>query len=414
MKNNTTMKKVFTFLALVAVFMSCFATPAFAAGYKYDEPYGFAYKDDITSYIHVDYYAVDKKEKSYVIADGVELRGSTLYTEKTDRLLMKNLKKSSVSNPSVAFDTAGRLYILMSDGTVRRMDNSRCTTYSVATNIKKVTSFILNDDDLIAKVQTSSTKKSVSDLTFKGNYKISDDSIVEDLPNEGNYVQTRARGDGGVIYEAFKDNKSVLKIHCYNSNVWLETYQKLLSSTCRGAKFVGFSRQYDSVLLDQDGTLYLFQYKKYDTPCVISLQEKVLGYERDSSGFIYSVETDHSVYLLDNLFKDKLPKKITYVANDTQNSIAYSGKEVVGTLEKSKDKLYWNDTAMSNSKSPTYFGITADGDPVWISGGNLYFYDGRNIVLGKEKVTRIQYATNGCAESYIVGGGKPKPISELF
>lgn len=410
------MKKIIRKIPLIALalimVMNMFCTTAFAAGYQYDEPYGFLFTDDNTGYWHVQYYELDKKN-TFVVSDGVELRKSTLYTEVTNKRLMDSVSAPSEAYPTVAYDRSGRLYVITKDGSVRRMDASTCTTYSVAKDVKGKY-FVLNEDDLAIKVKTSSKTITLSDLSFKGSYSIVDGSEVT-TPSKGNKIETQARGDGGVIYNAYKDGKVILKVQCKDSNVWLETYSKLLSDTCVGAKFVGFSCNYAALLLDTDGTLYCFPYGQYDRAQTISLQEKVIKYNKDSSGFIYSVETDRSTYLFDKLFNDKVSsQKITYVSNNVKTgSIAYLDTKVVGTLSLADGSLKWNGSKLNHSKSPSYFGIMSNGNPVWISGGDLYCYDGRNIVCGKSNVTRLQYAANGCAESYFIGSTKHQ-LTDVF
>ena len=61
---------------------------------------------------------------------------------------------------------------------------------------------------------------------------------------------------------------------------------------------------------------------------------------------------------------------------------------------------------LAQSYKPTYFGITENGNAVWINNENdLYYlnYESNTIYLVKRDVTRLRYDTDGFVYQYKVG-----------
>ena len=205
----------------------------------------------------------------------------------------------------------------------------------------------------------------------------------------------------------------IISIACKNANVWVETEQLLLSETCVGAKFVGYSHDYFTILYDQDGTVYAFAYGDYDRAIPISLGEEIMSYKKDSKGFIESITTSRKTYNLDDLLDEYgddfiwMNSNIEYVENSTSKSVAYDeDDDVVATLRKSGNYLYFDDTRMSNSYNVTYLGITEQGSAVWINNNkDLYYYDSvtETVKFAKGNVTRLRYDNDGFAYQYTVG-----------
>ena len=413
------MKKATKFFgSVVLIFVlavALFSIPAMAAetaGYRYETPYGFTYEDYASHKTHAVYYTYNSKDDTYdetfeVIQD---VNGS-LYVGWTEKLLMK----SGIVNKdeAIGFDNSGRFYAITTNGRVRRMKNPTVGTY-FETNEIRAQELVFDSDDMVVGVKTGNKIIKINDLSFVKEVEIATGNNVS---KDGNYVTINARGDGGIIYKAYYQKKEILTIHCKSSNVWLKQENILLSDTCVGAKFVGFSTNYEPILLNTDGTMFLFPYKDYKHPFTIVLAEKVLSYNRDDHGFVYSIRTEKATYLVDELFKAKVPEQkpgndstskntyITYVANAGSNAVAYKGAEVYGVLKRENSHLYWNNMKLANSKGSIMFGIAADGKPYWTQDQTLYLWNGKEVQYVTSKVTEFSTSStgNGVLEAYKAG-----------
>jgi hypothetical protein len=392
------MKKISAILLTIVMMISA-TVPVFAKVVK-DDPYGFIWLDEKEDIFFIQYYEYNEKETAYEITDYVYVVDGTKLYDKNGKQIETILEMTDTANPTVVFDEAGELYFLLSKTSVGNMEESTDKTYSKAT-ISSVKNFTVDNDTL----GTKAGSKNLSSLSFSGNHSRVTSSDTG-TTKSGDYVLTYAyNGDPlKTAYDAYKDDELVLTVYCKNSNVWNETHKKLLSDTCVGAKFVGFSSEYSIILYDLDGTLYYFLYDEYDRAYTISLGEEIMYFTRDEDGFIKSITTSKKTYELDAII-DEHSTSATYVENSSIKSVAYDEDDkAVATLKKSSNYLYWNDSKLNKSYKPTYFGITEEGLPVWInSSGNLYYYNGNTETLIESEVTRIQYDSDGFAYRYYIG-----------
>lgn len=395
------------FLALIMVITM--TTPAFAAGGKTD-PYGFVWLDETTDIWYFQYYVYDRSERSYVIKDNAFLDGDHLF-DADGNLISSSVREmdddqDEATSPTVTFFD-GKLYFINENGKVCRMSSSTSETYSMSTSISNAKSFVLDANDLGYKVSS----KKLSTLSFSGTHKR--DNSTSNAPSttpdkKGNYVISYAvNGDPSKIaYDAYLDSKLLISVYCKNSNVWVETEQLLISETCVGAKFVGYSHDYYTILYDLDGTVYAFAHDNFNKALPISLGEEIMSYKKDENGFVESITTSRKTYNLDNLLKeygyDDSAYDISYVKNTSTKSTGYSAYDKsVAVLKKNNNYLYWNDNRLSNSYRSTYLGITEEGYPVWINNdGDLYYYNGNKSKLIKENVTLLRYDIDGFAYEY--------------
>lgn len=407
--------KIFAIL-LVAVMMCATAVPAFAATVKTD-PYGFIWEDEYEDVWVIQYYEYSRGD-GYTITDYVTLDGTKLYDRDGD--LITTIKSmSKASQPTVVFDDDGELYFLISNTSVGHMDESDDSKYEKA-SISSSSYFTMDKNELGTKVGS----KNLSSLSFSGSYSRSTDKNNSSNNNsstgkKGDYVHTYAyNGDyEKTAYDAYYDSELLLSVYCKGSNVWLETEELLLSDTCVGAKFVGYSTEYSIILYDLDGTVYYFLYDEYDRAYTISLGEEILYYTRDDDGFIKSITTTRKTYELDTLideddFKDRddddddnIYSNMSSVTNTSSKSTAYkSSSKVVATLSKSSNYLYYEGEKLDESYKATYFGFTEDGYPVWINNsGELWYYNGSREREIEDNVTRLQYDNYGFVYRYYIG-----------
>lgn len=405
-------------MMLVLVCMFSFTIPAYAASGVKDDPYGYTYVDDNSGIWYFQYYRSPKGNGVYSVADFAYLDGNTLY-DANQKVIAKNVRGMS-NNPSL--DTAptvafynGNLYFLTTKGELCKMTTSTATTYSKSKTAPSAKTFTLDADGLGYKVGSSK----LSSMSFSGSY--NRDSSTSGGNNSGtnnktgNYVKTYTTpGDPlRVCYDAYRDDKVIISVACKNANVWLETESILLSETCVGAKFVGYSHDYFTIMYDQDGSVYAFPYGNYEKALPISLGEEIMSYKKDENGFVESITTSKKTYNLDKLLAEYnydeyvWINKLDYVVNSTSKSVVYdeSGNALV-SLKKSNNYLYFGDTKLSKSYKPTYFGFTDDGYPVWInSDSDLYYYNPITKVIRNLKldVTRLRFDENGFVYQYSIG-----------
>lgn len=416
-------------MLLIAVMTMLSAVPAFARVVK-DDPYGFTWLDESEDIWYFQYYEFDDSEDAYEVTDYAYLEGNKLY-DKKGKLIVSNvyaMDDDPNANATVAFYNE-KLYFINKAGEVCRMDSSTSSNYSKSTKVSNVKYFTLDADGLGSRV----SNYYLSNLSFSGSYSrgTSSGSPGSGTPDkEGEYVLTYAyNGDPlKTAYDAYYDDELLISIYCKGSNVWVETEDLLLSDTCVGAKFVGYSRGYFTILYDLDGTMYCFAYDDFDTALPISFNEEIKSYTKDDDGFIESITTTRTTYDLEDLIEDYgydeyefdpddrdddddddddiiIEDDIDSVKNSTSKSVAYrKTNKVVATLEKSNNYLYWEDEKLENSYKPTYFGITEGGYPVWINNDDeLYYFNGRKEKLIEEDVTLIRYDNDGFAYQYKIG-----------
>lgn len=414
-------RKLFTKLAsimLVLVCMFTVATPAFAASGVKDDPYGYTWLDETTGIWYFQYYRSPNSNGVYSVADYAYLDGNTLYDANSE-VIHKNVRAmdddpSLDTKPTVAFYT-GRLYFLTTNGELCKLNTSKSTEYSKSTVAPSAKYFTLDADGFISQVGS----KKMGSFIFNGSYKRGTTSSgnVPDNPTvkSDDFVLTYAYpGDPlKVCYDAYRDDKVLLTVYCKDANVWLETEQILLSETCVGAKFVGFSHDYFIILYDQDGTVYAFAEGNYNRALPISLGEEIKSYKKDANGFVESITTSKKTYNLDELLEEYdyddfiWMNNLEYVKNSTSKSVAYDeDDDVLVTLKKSNNYLYFGDVKMAQSYKPTYFGITESGNAVWINNeSDLYYFDQNSnaIYLVKRDVNRLRYDRNGFVYQYTIG-----------
>ena len=419
-------------LILVIVTLFSLSIPAFAAtNVAKDMPYGYNWLDE-TSPDNVWYFQYYSKAggKIYSVVDYTYLIGNTLY-DKDGKVISKSVRAMAKNpeldtKPTVGFSNDGSLYFLTTGGELCKMTASTknpaasvSEKYSKYKSTVKTKYFTLDDDALAIKIGS----KELTSLSFSGSYSRNDSSSSDDSGNgssttkKGNYVVTHAAtGDPlKVCYDAYKDDKLIITVGCKNANVWVETEQLLLSETCVGAKFVGFSTNYHTILYDQDGTVYAFAYGNYKRALPISLGEEIKSYKKDSNGFIKSIKTTGGTYVLDTLLSEYddddyvwMFGDINKVKNSTSKSVAYSAdKEVLIKLtKKSNNYLYFNGEKLSKSKKPIYFGITKTGCAIWVnSSGKLYYFNpaDNSVNYVRANITRLRYDNNGFAYQYVIG-----------
>ena len=405
-----------TSLVLVLACMFSISTTAFAASGVKDDPYGYTWLDENSDIWYFQYYRAPDGDNVYSVVDYAYLKGNTLY-DSNSKIISKSVRAMDdnpnlYAKPTVAYYD-GKLYFLTTNNELCKMDSSTSKKYSKATSTPSAKYFTLDADGLGYQVGS----KKLSSFGFTGSYNRADASGNNSNQTEtkGNYIRTYAYpGDPlKVCYDAYKNDKIILSVYCKNANVWCESHQTLLSDTCVGAKFVGFSTNYDTILYDQDGTVYAFAFGNYEKAYPISLGEEIMSYKKDANGFVESITTSRNTYLLRDLlekyaYEDYLwADHIEYVENSTNKSIAYNiNDDELVTLKKNNLYLHFEDVKLAHSYNSTYFGITSSGNAVWInSKSDMYYFDheSNTIYFVNHNVTRFRYDSDGFVYQYKIG-----------
>lgn len=407
-----------TSIMLVLICMFSFSLPAYAASGVKNDPYGYTYVDDDTGIWYFQYYQSPKNNGVYTAVDVAYLIGNTLY-DMNSKVIAKNVRGMSNTpsldtTPTVAFYN-GNLYYLTTSGELCKMATSTATTYSKSKTAPSAKTFTLDADGLGYKVGSSK----LSGMSFSGSFNRGSTTPGGSAPGTniktGNFVKTRTSPNDPlrICYDAYRDGEMIISIACKNANVWLETEQILLSETCVGAKFVGYSHDYFTIMYDQDGSVYAFPYGNYEVALPISLGEEIMSYKKDDNGFVESITTSKKTYNLDKLLEEynydeyAWISKLNYAVNSTSKSVVYDEYgEALVTLNKSSNYLYYDGTKLSMSYKPTYFGFTDEGYPIWINSENdLYYYNPVTKVIRNLKldVTRLRFDDNGFVYQYSIG-----------
>lgn len=376
------------------------ATVAEAATYM---PYVHQWVDSNTGLTHVQYYDYTAKTNEYQIADRITIKGNTLY-DMSGLLIMNDVATYTKNKPTVTFRADG-MYVISTTGEVRRMENSLKNTYSVA-QFSGASYFTLDNDDLGDCVVGSTTQK-ISALSFSGSYSRPNDVSV----TTGSYVKKYAVGGNAekIGYQAFFKNQLKVTTTCYNSKVFVEQFNKVLTNTCKGGKFVGYTTEYSEYVYDLNGTLYEYRYEDgYSTKKAIIKDEIVYYYEFTDQGFISKVITDKGSHGVSTVIKEPKKKnsnKVTKVKNFTNKAMAYNGKDLIGTLAVKSGRLYWNDSKLAKSISATNFGISKKGTPIWLTSGKKgYYFNGTSTKSISGKITSLKCDSEGRIIKYKSNG----------
>ncbi len=258
-------------------------------------PYGFVWQDDNTSDWNIQYYTYNYNDGGYMISDRVVLSGTKLYDKNGDEIVSNVETFSNEKKPTVIFKDS-KLYFILSDGTIGKMTSSTSSNYSVTTVKYNNGYFTLDDNDIGESVRTTNSKStSLNNLSFKSTKRRVDGGTISNSSSSNdnrskNRVDMYSYDDDRIAYEAFKNGRSVHLVICKDHNVWSEKNQKLISDSCVGAKFVGFTREYTTVLYSNAGYLYYYldNDTNYASPKKVRVGE-ILEFGKDSNGFITQI-----------------------------------------------------------------------------------------------------------------------------
>lgn len=408
-------------LAVLAVLsLTCTAFAADTSSYVY------VWTDDNTKLLHVQHYAYDVVGNYMDIDDRVTVKGNSLY-DMAGVLIANDIMSYADNKPTVALNNNG-LYFLSKDGELRYMEHSTDQTYSVA----NVTADYINLDVESMAVSVTAGRKSwnLRDLTFSGNYKRTDNPAV----TNGAYVKSYAfEGDPEKIgYDAYANGKRLLTTYCRISNVWQNDYQVLLSSTCKGAKFCGYTSAYSIMLYDM-ATKTVYEFKladKFKTAYAIIKGETVYMFERNDAGFISAIVTDKKTHTVsttvtnptapapgtnngngnnggNNSGNTNATGNITSVRNFLDKSMAYQDKNLYGTLSYANGSLSWKGTVIYNGNDVVDFGVTKSGAVVFTkSNGDTYVNRAGTNERVATSVSQVVYDDNGRADAVKTTGNK--------
>lgn len=405
------MLKKFGSAVLATLIMLSLSITAFAAD---TSSYVYVWTDDNTKLMHVQHYAYDVVGAYMTIDDRVVVKGNSLY-DMAGILITNDLKSYSDNKPTVAMNNNG-LYFLSKDGELRYMEHSTDQTYSVA-NV--TADYIeLDVESMAVKAVSGRTTRYLSNLTFSGSYKRNDDPTVVN----GAYVKSYADKDDPerIGYDAYSGGKRILSTFCRISNVWQSDYNVLLSSTCKGAKFCGYTSAYSIYLYDMSNkTVYEFKLAdKFKTAYVVLKNETVYMFERNDAGFISAIVTDKGTHPVSTTVTNPTTPapnpgnngggntttgNITSVRNFLDKSMAYQDKTLVGTLSYANGSLSWKGNVIYTGKDVVDFGITKSGAVVFTKSNGDTYLGGTKVA---SSVNQVVYDDNGIAVAVKTTGNK--------
>lgn len=410
------LKKFAAFMLMVMMTVSLVPT-AFAAD---TSPYVYNWKDDVTGLQHVQYYEQDVVNGTINISDRVSLKGNTLY-DMAGITIATDVKEWSDAQPTVGINDTG-LFFISKDGELRFMKHSTDQTY--ATSTFSAAYLELDVESKALSARNGRVSSALKDLTFTGSNKRKDDPSV----TKGAYVKSTAvEGDPEKIaYLAYANDKLFLTTYCRASNVWQQDFKKLLSSTCKGAKFCGYTSNYSIYLYNISGTVYEFKYSDgYTTAYTVLTGETVYMFERNSAGFISKIVTNKGSHDVGTVVtvpttppanpgnpgngtpSNPTPgASVTSVRNFLTKSMAYNGAALVGTLVKDSNGLSWQGTALANSSGTNDFGVSASGVPFWVLSGKAYAYQNGASNVVADGVAQLVFDNDGRVSAIKTTGNK--------
>ena len=400
------MKKIVSMFLMVVLVLGMMSTTAFAANAEDNSPYGFTWYDDNAHVWHVQYYEYDSRAGAYRISDCVVIKDNLLY-DMAGTLIVSDLAEFSEEKQTVVFDEDG-LHFVSNAGETRYMSESINNTYKVSSFVSKY--FTTDVEGLGEKAIGKNSSKKLSSLTFSGSYLRHTDPAVTNSMVKMYAVE----GDPEKIgYDAYYNGNIIVTTYAKDSNVWVETVQRLLSDTCKGGKFVGYNGQYSVLLYDFTNlTVYEFWYKEgFLTAHPVVSNVIVYYFTKNAYGFINGIVTDKGTYGVDetiNFPASQVPGNnggnnttpvgnVTEVKNFQSKSMAYDGATHLGTLSLKSKKLYWKGVEQANSYESSEFGVTASCRPVWINGNDDLYVNGQFIA---SNALRLKYDDNGRVMQY--------------
>ncbi len=407
--------KKFVSCLLAALMVLSLTVTAFAAD---TSSYVYVWTDDNTKLLHVQHYAYDVVGAYMDIDDRVSIKGNSLY-DMAGVMIANDIMTYSDNKPTVALNNDG-LYFLSKDGELRYMEHSTDQTYSVA-NVSA--DYIELDIESMALRAVSGRKSwNLWNLTFSGNYKRNDDPVV----TKGAYVRSYADKEDPerIGYDAYSNGKRILTTYCRISNVWQQDYNVLLSSTCKGAKFCGYTSAYSIYLYDmQSKTVYEFRLDdKFKTAYTVLKGETVYAFERNDAGFISAIVTDKGTHAVgttttnpatpapnpgnnggNNGGGNTTTGNITSVRNFLDKSMAYQNKTLVGTLSYANGSLSWKGNVIYTGNDVVDFGVTKSGAAVFTKSNGDTYLGGTKVA---SSVNQVVYDDNGIAVAVKTTGNK--------
>lgn len=410
------MKKMISFLLAALVVLSLTVT-AFAAD---TSSYVYTWVDSNTQLQHVQHYSYDIVGNYMTVDDRITMKNNSLY-DMSGVLIANDVMSYTDNKPTVAMSNNG-LYFLSKDGELRFMSHSTDQTYKVA----NVTADYINLDIESLAVSVTSGRKSwnLRDLTFSGNYKRTDDPAV----TNGAYVKSYADKDDPerIGYDAYSNGKRLLTTFCRIGNVWQNDYQRLLTSTCKGAKFTGYTSAYSIMLYDMSTkTVYEFKLNdQFKTAYAILKGETVYMFERNDAGFVSAIVTDKGTHAVsttvtnptapattpntgNNGGSNNATDNITSVRNFLDKSMAYQDKNLYGTLSYANGSLSWKGTVIYTGNDVVDFGVTKSGAAVFtLKNGDTYVNRAGTNERVATSVSQVVYDDNGRADAVKTTGNK--------
>jgi len=236
-------------------------------------------RGDVVTASAVGHYSYNYSTKGHTDKVEVMYKGNNIYSFSTGKRLRSDLRDEK--DEYIGYKN-GILYVITTSKELLSFDGATWKYLSSSADI-----LICDADDLVTHIQlTNGTKKEITTLTST--------PIVSD-----NRVE-KYREYEVDIFEAFKNGNSYLIVKVDGKDVKVGNY--VLSTNCRGAKFVGIDKDYNVYLEDENGSLYKFYYSTWTVAYSGNVYGEVKEFIYNENGFLINVKTTTGTYSLSSIF----------------------------------------------------------------------------------------------------------------
>lgn len=319
-------------LALVFSVMPVTAIQAQAAVEDENPPYAYVWKD-ASNVTHYQYYEYSFREDAYVVGERVISIGSTVYD--TDGKVLYQSVKTGANN--IGYSADGDLYVITKAGNLEKLSSTgNKTTYKNY----RYTKLVLDWDDLVTGVVTSTGKEIKLSKLGTGSTATVTPTPTPVPSTKGNRVE-RSGAEAQTI-KAYKGKDLMVQLYINKGTVLEELADVYLSSTCKGAKFLGLDADFSVYLYETGGTFYKFTYGNWFFPTTLEVEGELKKYQEDENGFITKLVTTERTYDVSEFANKFVADKTYAVQKENYVTLYIKGTDISHTL-KVEDGAFWVD-----------------------------------------------------------------------
>lgn len=324
---------VLVILTMIFSVMPATAIQENAAVADENPPYAYVWKD-ASNVTHYQFYEYSSREDAYVVGERVISIGSTVYN--TEGEVLYQSVKTGADN--IGYSADGDLYVITKAGNLEKLSSTgNKTTYKNY----RYTKLVLDWDDLVTGVVTSTGREIKLSKLGTGSTTTVTPTPTPVPSTKGNRVE-RTGAEAQTI-KAYKGKDLMVQLYINKGTVLEELADVYLSSTCKGAKFLGLDADFSVYLYETGGTFYKFTYGNWFFPTTLEIEGELKKYQEDENGFITKLVTTEKTYDVSE-FADKFVANKTYAVQKENYSTLYvKGTNISHTLRLDGDSFWVND-----------------------------------------------------------------------